>query len=177
MAGTRSILLFGEGKTEWVFLTHLCQLYRSPAVLTTVHQGQGGSPRTVVEAAIKARSLADYDKVLVLLDADRDASDIPQEWPARYRLELHFSVPCIEGLLLEIVGDREVTKLRKGAKASDRCKSRFERQWLGNDRGTRIIPRLKAMLPAKLPRSVLDDARKRVAVLDRILNVISGEAH
>lgn len=175
MAGRRSILLFGEGKTEWVFLNHLCQLYRSQSVLTKVSHGQGGSPRTVVEAAIKARCLADYDKVVVLLDADRDASDIPAEWLARHRLEIHFSVPCIEGLLLEILGDHEVTKLRKGAKASERCKSRFGRQWLGNDSGTRIIPRLKTMLPVKLPRALLEDARKRIAVLDEILHAISGE--
>ncbi len=78
-------------------------------------------------------------------------------------------------MLLEILGDHELAKLRKGAKASDRCKSRFERQWLGNDSGTRIIPRLKAMLPAKLPRAMLDDARKRIAALDEILHAISGE--
>lgn len=175
MPGKRSILLFGEGKTEWVFLSHLCQLYRSAAVVTKVDHGQGGSPRTVVEAAIKARSLGDYDKVLILLDADRDASDIADDWVTRHRLEIHFSEPCIEGLLLEILGDQEVTKLRKGSKSSERCKSRFEREWLGNDRGTRTILRLKAVLPVKLPRELLENARKRVATLDGILHAISGE--
>jgi len=60
VARPKSILLFGEGKTDAVFLAHLCHIYRSPAVITKVEHGKGGSDQTVVQTAIKIARLADY---------------------------------------------------------------------------------------------------------------------
>jgi hypothetical protein len=50
VARTKSILLFGEGKTEAFFLSHLRHLYAGPTTAIKVEHGRGGSVRTVVQA-------------------------------------------------------------------------------------------------------------------------------
>ena len=126
----------------------------------------------MVEAAIKTSKLGDYDGTLILLDADRDASDIPDNWAAKHGFSIKLSRPCIEATMLDILEDPSVQKLRKGARASECCKTHFEKKWLGTDRGTRIIPRMKKVLPEKLTVSVLDQARQRIPVLDEIIHAI-----
>jgi predicted alpha/beta-hydrolase family hydrolase len=103
VARPKSIPLFGEGKTDAVFLAHLCHIYRSPAVITKVEHGKGGSDQTVVQAAIKIARLADYSGVLVLLDSDRDDGPIPADWCKKNRLLIKRASPCLESLLLEIL--------------------------------------------------------------------------
>jgi hypothetical protein len=49
------MLLFGEGKTEAVFLAHLRDLYRVPGTAIKVEHGKGGSERTVVKGRDKDR--------------------------------------------------------------------------------------------------------------------------
>ena len=175
MPRTKSILLFGEGKTEAVFLAHLRDLYRVPEAATKVDCGRGGSRRTVVLAAINAARLADYSGVLILLDSDRDDEPIPAAWCHEYRLSIETSNPCLEALMLDIVGDGNLSGLRHGTSASDRCKSHFQNTYLKTDRSGQVLGRLKNGLPALLPKALLEEAKSRIPVLGEIIRAIRGE--
>ncbi|MEI6673715.1 MAG: hypothetical protein WCO57_00910 [Verrucomicrobiota bacterium] len=174
MARTKSILLFGEGKSEAIFLVHLRRLYGGPNTAIKVEHGRGGSVRTVVESAIKIASLADYTGVLVLLDSDRDDEPIPEKRYKKHRLVIKWCEPCLEALLLEILGDRSLSRLRSGAKAAERCKSHFQAAHLGTDRSGQVLGRLNNALQSKFPNELLDAARTRIPVLDEIIHAIQG---
>jgi len=170
----RSILLFGEGKTEAVFLSHLRDLYRVPGTVAKVEHGRGGSAPTVVRGAIRIASLADYSDILVLLDSDRADGPVPPEWCEDPRLVIKYSSPCLEALLLEILGDGKLPGLRHGASASARCKSHFQSAYLGTDRSSHVLGRLKKTLQAKFPLRLLEEARTRIPVLNEMIHVIRG---
>lgn len=172
MATTKSILLFGEGKTEAFFLSHLRHLYAGPTTAIKVEHGRGGSVRTVVQAAIKIARLADYSGVVILLDSDRVEESVPESWCREHRLFIKHSVPCIEALFLEILGDRKLSKLRNGGRASDRCKSHFHVTYLQTDQNGQVTGRLKSCFQTKFPKELLDEARTRIPVLDEIVRAI-----
>jgi hypothetical protein len=138
---TRSILLFGEGKTEACFLSHLRDLYRVQKTAIKVEHGRGGSVQTVVQGAIKIAQLADYSGVLILLDDDRNDDPAPESWCKKHRLFIKRSSPCIEALFLEILEDKKLPKLRNGENASNRSKSHFKGTYLQTDRDGQVIPK------------------------------------
>lgn len=174
MSEHKSILLFGEGKTEAVFLAHLRDLFRSPRMLIKVEHGRGGCGRTVVLAAINAARLADYDEVIILLDSDREEEEIPSKWYADHPLTIKRSLPCLEALLLDILRDETLPRLRHGANASDRCKSRFWNTYLGTDRSSQVIGRLKNLLQKQFTKELLIETRRRIPALHEILHSIEG---
>jgi hypothetical protein len=138
---TRSILLFGEGKTEACFLSHLRDLYRVQKTAIKVEHGRGGSVQTVVQGAIKIAQLADYSGVLILLDDDRNDDPVPESWCKKHRLFIKRSSPCIEALFLEILEDKKLSKMRHGEDASNRSKSHFKGTYLQTDRDGQVIPK------------------------------------
>jgi len=174
VARTKSILLFGEGKSEAVFLAHLRQLYGAQTTAIKVEHGRGGSVHTVVQNAIKIASLAEYTGVLILLDSDRDDGPVPAKWCKEHRLFIKWCTPCLEAILLEIMGDKSLSRLRSGAVAAERCKSHFQTTHLGTDRSGQVLVRLNNALKSKFPRDLLDAARARIPVLDEIIHAIQG---
>ncbi len=175
MARTKSILLFGEGKTEALFLSHLRNLYGVPSTAIKVEHGRGGSVRTVVQGAINIARLADYSGVWILLDSDRDDEPVPESWCKEHRLFIKQSSPCIEALFLEILGDAKLSKLRNGERASDRCKSHFHGTYLHTDQNGQVTGRLRNCFMKKFPRELLDEARSRIPMLNEIINAIEGQ--
>ena len=174
MSRAHSILLFGEGKTDAVFLAHLRDLYKAPGTAIKVEHGRGGSVQTVVQGALKIASLADYSGILILLDSDRDDEPVPPDWCKDPRAVIKYSSPCLEALLLGILGDAKLSGLRHGANASARCKSYFQGTYLGTDRSGLVLDRLKKILQAKFPLHVLEEARFGIPVLNEIILAISG---
>ncbi len=172
MARTKSILLFGEGKTEAFFLSHLRQLYGAPDAAIKVEHGRGGSVRTVVQGAIKIARLADYSGVVILLDSDREDEPVPESWRKEHGLDIKRSAPCIEALFLEILGDPKLSRLRTGARASDRCKSHFHATYLQTDQNGQVMGRLKNCFQKQFPKELLDETRTRISILDEIIRVI-----
>ena len=171
------MLLFGEGKTEAVFLAHLRDHYRIPGMAIKVEHGRGGSERTVVQGAIKIASLADFSHVLILMDSDRDDAPVPPEWCRDHRLSIKHCAPCLEALLLEILGDGSLPKLRHGPNASDRCKSHFQGAYLGTDRSGQVLGRLKKTLQARFPKELLEEARARIPVLNEMIHGLQLTDH
>jgi len=161
----KTILIVGEGATEKAFLRYLKELYitRDMDIAVNVECGFGGSPRNVVEKAIRLCGSRDYDKCFVLIDADIPLNankKLLAHMKKRPETEVLKSTPCIEGLFLTILD-------HDGNISSDKCKSFFESTYLTSDRKTdkRAYKRL-------FPKKMLNKKRYFITELDNILNAM-----
>jgi hypothetical protein len=103
-----SILLFGEGKTEAVFLNHLRTLYAGRIrARVMIDAGQGGGPRQIASRLIKKHlELGAYDRSLLLIDEDLPVDKIPASWLRKHKIQIISTNPmCLEGLLLTLLND------------------------------------------------------------------------
>ncbi|MEI6211206.1 MAG: hypothetical protein WCR06_06225 [bacterium] len=101
----RTVLLVGEGPTEWAFLRHIVGLFQDRAgpVAARVENAHGGAPEIVIATARKLLRQREYDTCLILMDTDRPwPKHLPRKFD-RTRLEFIPAKPCLEGLLLRIV--------------------------------------------------------------------------
>jgi len=161
----KTVLIVGEGPTERAFLRYVKELYirRDMDVSVNVECGAGGSPRNVVEKAIRLCGSRGYDKCFVLIDADIPLNadkKLRIRMKRKPKIEILRSTPCIEGLFLSILG---VT----GNNSSDQCKSTFEATYLSADKKTdkRSYVRL-------FPKELLDQKRTRIRELNNILKAM-----
>lgn len=172
MARQKSILLFGEGKTEAVFLKHLHSLY-APEIRARVlvDAGQGGGSRQVAERMIKKHlDLGSYDRGLLLLDADLPHHDIPATWLKKHKIQVVCSSPqCLEGMFLTLLNDPPPAKERH---ISRNWKQRFRRNHLGTDRDSEILDRLKKKCPELLARELLDARAKQIPALKALIDFL-----
>ena len=161
----KTILLVGEGSTEKAFLRYVKELYitRDMDISVNVECGSGGSPRSVVEKAIRLCGGRGYDKCFVLIDSDvpfKADKKLLLRMKRRPKIEILNATPCIEGLFLAILGHTEST-------SSDDCKSTFESQYIASDRKT--DKRSYALL---FPKEMLEEKRKTINELDIILRAM-----
>lgn len=172
MSGKESVILFGEGKTEAVFLSHLRALYRDEIrARVNIDAGQGGSPKQVVERLIKKHlKLAAYDRSLLLLDDDLPRDDIPASWLTKNQITVVTSSPrCLEGLLLSMLNDLPPAKERH---LSRNWKRRFHRNHLGTDRDAEIVSKLRGKCPVLFSRALIEFRRPDHPALDSILKFL-----
>lgn len=155
----RSIVCFGEGKCEGIFLQHIKSLYGEacPSTRVKVVHGRGGSPKHLANQLIKKHlSMGNYDGALLLLDEDVK-DDIPKAWLTKNSITVSRSMPhCIEGLFLTLLEDPPPSKERSKSSA---WKSRFQKVYLKTD-SSRISERFLTECPRLFPRDLID--RKRV---------------
>lgn len=73
----RTLLVFGEGMCEEMFLKHIKSLYSYSAnIAVTVRKGKGG---TAVDLVIDSDKIpGDFDKKVVVLDNDKSSEDLPE---------------------------------------------------------------------------------------------------
>lgn len=171
MPRRESIILYGEGKTEAVFLRHLCCLYqRDITARVKTSAGQGGSPKQIATRLIKELSLASYDRSLLLIDEDLPTSDIPRSWLSKHRITLVCSTPrCLEGLLLTLLNDPPPARQRH---QSERWKRHFHKNHLKTDRRAEIVSKLAKHCPSLFPRKLIDSRRDTCPPLAEILNFL-----
>jgi len=157
----RTVLLVGEGATEQAFLQYIKSLYisRGCGVGVTIRNAHGKGPDHVVDYAIRQRRNAAYDRMVVLLDTDLPMS-VPVSKRARsQKVRVIGSTPCIEGLLLKIMGEHVPA-------TSAECKKRC-----GG-----VLP-VRLMAPedytAHFPRELLDSRLDAVAELSQLLDCLS----
>jgi hypothetical protein len=164
-----SIILFGEGKSEAIFLSHLKKVYSSQIqAKVKVDKGQGKTPRDIIDRLInKHLKVGSYDKALVLLD-----SDVPHKIPKKILVEnnidLALSTPqCLEGMLLSILGLSP-----KGAKhaSSSSLKSTFMKH-LGTQEDRYMI-KFHQKCPDLFPKTLLESKRLVIPQLDVILKFL-----
>ncbi len=148
-----------ERDVEEAFLQHLRGLYcatgpENPGVRVTVRNAHGGSPDSIVTYAIGQCRDADYDRRLILLDTDIPWSKVMCDGARVKNMVLLGSDPCIEGLLLRILGMPVPVD-------SAACKAKL-RQKTGSDMMNRSDFAL-------FDKDRLDAARGSIPVLDEIL--------
>lgn len=168
-----SIVLFGEGKTEAVFLRHVCGLYRDElaGLRCKFDAGQGGSPRQIVFQLIgRHLQIGSYDRALVLLDEDCGTADIPKTWLTKHRISLVKSAPhCLEGLFLTLLDDKLPGK---GRKRSEAMKRQFHKEYLKTDRNAEIVAKLNRNCPKLFPKEMIEQHRKNSQSIADILDFL-----
>jgi len=168
-----SIVLFGEGKTEAVFLRHVVKLFEPDLGGTRIKidAGQGGSPKQVADRLIKKHlTLGNFDRSLLLLDEDQPVGEIPKIWLRRHAIRIVLSAPrCLEGLFLSLLDDPPRSRDRGHSK---HWKSRFQKNHLKTDRESEIVARLNKACPSLFPRKMLEKKRESLSPLDAILNFL-----
>ncbi len=155
----KTVLFYGEGLAEEVFLKYLRSLYAyNTGVKVTVRNNKGGDPVSMVINASNEPGL--FNRKIVVLDNDKKEIKQAIVEAKRNKIKIIESSPCLESTLLSI--------LRPGKKYSDKtsswCKHEFEAKYLNKKRRVDIGEYEKFF-----PKSVLDDARIRVKELDTII--------
>jgi len=94
-----TVLLVGEGTTEWAFLKHIKALYisRGCGVSAAIKNAHGKGPDHVVDYAIRQCRNAAYDRVVVLLDTDLTMSVAVRKRVRSRKIHVIGSTPCVVG--------------------------------------------------------------------------------
>lgn len=115
-----TILLVGEGATDSAFLKHIKSLYisRGSGVSAKIRNAHGKGPDHVVDYAVRQCRNSAYDRVVALLDTDLEMSPAVHKRARSKKIQIIGATPCIEGLLLKILGEHVPT-------TSADCKTRM----------------------------------------------------
>lgn len=145
-----------EGYTEEAFCKYLKSLYaRDCGVRVEIHNARGGSPKDVVESALRRRG---FDRTFVFFDTD---CELPAVWARKMKSSGQIPVtpsPCVEAFLLALLG-------RPCMGDTGACKRSFETILAGT-------AKYRAEAYADLfPKSLLGAARH--PLLDLLLSVFT----
>ncbi len=160
----KTLLVVGEGDSEVAFIKHLRQIYcaNGAGVSVTVRNAHGKGPENVINTAMALKRSGGYEQVAALLDTDLVWSPTIRKAAQKSRIVLVGSTPCLEGLLLAVLGVQVPER-------SDRCKDELHRRV-----GTKMLDADDYKLP--FTRDVIQNARSRVPSVELLLNLIEGIA-
>ena len=101
-----TLLAMGEGSVDVAFLKHLRQLYcaQKQGVNVTIRNAHGKGPGNVIRKAIGFSRTTSFDRKLCLIDTDLPWTRKQAKEASDCGIRLIGSTPCIEGLLLRILG-------------------------------------------------------------------------
>lgn len=161
-----TLLIFGEGMGEEMFLKHLKGLYAyNSNVLITVKKGKGGSADSIViEASNKPGA---YDRKVVVLDNDKSKKEmLKAEKEAKKRnVELIINTTCIESVLLATLNPSNTYN----NKSSKFCKKEFETTYI--DKKKRSDPTEYTKL---FPKTLLDTRRLTLPELSILVSLMES---
>lgn len=154
----RTVLIGCEGKADRAFLLHLRTLYcagrdNPPNVTPRQARGKGGS--NVVATVVGNAKCAAYDVLVALVEADVPPQAKALKDAARHKVTVVTVSPCLEGLLLKLLGQAV-----PGLSAD--CKSRLKA----------IDPREPfddGFFAERWPKVLLEEKRREIAELDALL--------
>lgn len=165
-SASRTLLMYGEGLGEEMFLKHLRGLYsRDSGVFVTIRNGKGGTATNIIINAVNEPGL--FDRRIVILDNDKSEQEMNQaRGEARCRgIEILENSPCLEATLLTI--------LRPGQSFSGRtsvwCKNEFESNYLNKKRRTELGEYGKFF-----PKEILDTQRANVPGLNTLISLMQS---
>lgn len=165
-AASQTLLVYGEGLGEEVFLKHLRGLYaRESGVAVTIRNGKGGNAVNMIIDASNAPG--GFDNRIVVIDNDKDDAEMRQaRWEAENRsIGLIENTPCLEAILLGILNDGK----DYSNKRSSWCKNEFESKYLDKKRRTELDEYEKIF-----PKSLLDRQKIKVPGLQRLISIMKG---
>jgi len=168
------LILWGEGHTEQLFLElfkqEFCQELAEKQV--TVGNGNGGSPGSILEALDKrVLSLGDpKTPALVLLDEDKSLDDEARAVLKKYTNEngecsitvLYSKPQCLEGLLLDLLGDLPL----KGPQSSEKLKEHFQETYLGSC--DHVLKNFKKKRAELFPKTLLEEKLTSHPILNQV---------
>ncbi len=160
----RTLLIFGEGMNEEMFLKHLHKLYcLDTNVAVRIKKGKGGDPVSIVLDADRVPGR--FDRRIVLLDNDKAKSKIERaRKTARDRgIELIENTPCLEYLFLSILDSAKDIN-------SAECKKIFEAKYINKKKRRELCEYNKIF-----PKELLNKKRKTVKTLDYIIKIMEGK--
>lgn len=165
-SANRTLLFYGEGLNEEVFLKHLRSLFAyGKNVAVTVRRGKGGSARDIVVDA--ANDFSAFDKRVVILDNDKEEAGmiIAREQASTRNIELLENTPCLECLFLSILEPRT----NHGSRSSNDCKKYFQEKYLN---GNNVITDIECK--KLFSRPVLEGVMTTNLQLKRIIEILEG---
>ncbi len=162
---SKTLLIFGEGFSDGMFLKHLKKLYSFNAgVAITVKKGKGGDAKSIVIDAIKTPGA--FDRKVVVLDNDKPKSEMVEarREAKSKNIELLENTPCLEYLFISII-DKKIDE-----KNSIWCKSEFESKYINkNKRGE------PSEYEKLFPKKLLDSKRSIIVELDKLISIMEGK--
>jgi len=162
---SKTLLVFGEGFGEEMFLKHLKNLYSYKSnVAITIKKGKGGDAKNIVIDADKIPGA--FDRKIVILDNDKTKTEMTKaRQEAKNRdIELIENIPCLEFLLITILDKKP------SGKNSDWCKSEFESKYLSKKKRREPNEYIKLF-----PKKLLDIKRLKILELDKLILIMEGK--
>lgn len=166
-AASQTLLMYGEGLSEEIFLKHLKRLYAyNSNIAVTIRKGKGGDAMSVVIDAANAPGA--FDRKIVVLDNDKgDAEMTKARQEAKKRSIILFeNTPCLEAILLLVLNDGGTFE----NKTSDWCKKKFESKYI--DKKKRTEP---SEYEKKFPKTLLDKRRLKIVGLNQLILFMEGK--
>ncbi len=161
----KTLLVFGEGLGEEIFLKYLKSLYSYKSnVAITIRKGRGGNAQGIIIDA--DRTPGAFDKKIVVLDNDKAKIEmIKARQEAKNRnIEIIENTPCLEFLLIMILNKKPV------GKNSCWCKEEFESKHLDRKKRGELSEYVKLF-----PKKLLDAKRLRILELDKLILIMEGK--
>ena len=103
-SASRTLLMYGEGLGEEMFLKYLRGLYsRDSGVAVTIRNGKGGTASSIISNAVNEPGA--YDRRIVILDNDKSEQEMNRARieAQQKEVELLENSPCLEATLLAIL--------------------------------------------------------------------------
>ncbi|MFA6486049.1 MAG: RloB domain-containing protein [Candidatus Magasanikbacteria bacterium] len=160
----KTLLIFGEGLGEEMFLKYLKGLYSQDCnVAITIRKGKGGDAKNIVVDASKI--LGAFDRKVVILDNDKTLGEMQnaRQEAKKRKIELIENTPCLEFLLLSILGQCPKTN-------SDDCKREFESKYISKQKRCELGEYQKLF-----SKDVLENKRGGIATLNKIITIMEGK--
>ena len=163
-SASRTLLMYGEGLGEEMFLKYLRRLYsRNSGVAVTIRNGKGGTATNIITNAVNEPGA--FDRRIVILDNDKNKQEMNRaRAEAKQKgIELLENSPCLESTLLSI--------LRTGQSFSNKtsawCKSEFESNYLDKKKRTELGEYGKIF-----SKTILDTQRVNVSELNTLISLM-----
>lgn len=163
-SASQTLLMYGEGLGEEVFLKYLRSLYaRDSGVAVTIRNGKGGDVISIVVDA--SNTPGAFDRRVVVIDNDKGEGEMKKarEEAKSRGVELLENSPCLEAMLLSI--------LKEGQSFSNKnspwCKNEFESSYLDKKKRTEIEEYRKIF-----PKELLDNQRSKISELETLITLM-----
>jgi len=163
-SASRTLLMYGEGLGEEMFLKYLRGLYaRNSGVSVIIRNGKGGNACDIVSSAMNEPG--DFNRRVVILDNDKDQEEMSK---ARVKakqkgIEILENCPCLEAMLLSILQEGKSFS----NKTSAWCKNEFEKDYLDKKKRTDFNE-----YPRIFPKEMIDKQRKNIIELSTIISLM-----
>lgn len=163
-SASRTLLVYGEGLGEEMFLKYLRGLYsKNSGVEVKIRNGKGGTPINIVISAVNEPG--SFDRKVVVLDDDKSQQEmnLARVEAKKREIELIENLPCLEATLLSIVRNGQSFS----NKTSAWCKSEFESNYLDKKKRTDVGEYTKFF-----SKNLLDSQRSKVSELNILISLM-----